>query len=247
MAESVRMAFRRAAEGLDPATDIYLIDGNPVSGLDFPCRFFVRGDKRSLSIAAASIVAKVTRDDMMLDSHDLYPEYGFDRNKGYGTPAHLQALAEHGSCPIHRSSFAPIRNLGAGRQLQLPLSEQREAQPSWRNAEEFVVRELEARGWRLHSRNFSWKGGEVDIIVSRGDTAAFVEVKLFSPGSRELQLEKLESKGTGRMVSAAAEWIRQSGFHGSCRFDLALVRSSAHGFELEYMESAFVPPDNYLI
>jgi ribonuclease HII len=247
MAESVRVSFRRAAAGLESVTDIYLIDGNPVSGLDFPCRFIVRGDARSLSIAAASIVAKVTRDDMMLDMHDLYPVYGFDMNKGYGTPAHLQALEEHGPCSIHRLSFAPLRNPGTGNQLQLPLDERREARPPWSNAEEFVVRELEAMGWHLEARNVRWRGGEVDIVVSRGDSVAFVEVKLFSPGFRELQLEKLDSKGPGRMVSASAEWIRQTGFHGSCRFDLALVRDGKEGFELEYIENAIQPPDDYLI
>ena len=88
--------------------ELALIDGNRAPKL--PCRTqtIVEGDGKSLSIAAASIIAKVTRDRIML-AHDVsYPEYGFARHKGYGTPFHQQALRQHGPCPLHRKSFAPI-------------------------------------------------------------------------------------------------------------------------------------------
>ncbi len=103
------LAMRRAIEALTLAPDMALIDGN-VLPPDLPCpaRAIVKGDAISLSIAAASIVAKVTRDRLMARLHLLHPEYGFDRHAGYGTAAHLKALAEHGATDCHRRDFAPV-------------------------------------------------------------------------------------------------------------------------------------------
>jgi ribonuclease HII len=108
-------AMREAIQLLDPPPDGALIDGNPVPQFPIPHRALVDGDCLSLSIAAASIVAKVTRDRFMLEASVEYPHYGFERHKGYGTPEHLAALAKHGPCPLHRRSFAPVA------QLTLPL------------------------------------------------------------------------------------------------------------------------------
>jgi ribonuclease HII len=86
-----------------------LIDGNHVPKLlMLPGEAIVKGDAKSLSIAAASVVAKVTRDRMMLELADTHPGYGFESHKGYGTPQHLAALTSLGPCPIHRRSFAPV-------------------------------------------------------------------------------------------------------------------------------------------
>lgn len=91
------------------ASELALVDGLPVPGLPCPSRAIVKGDSKSLSIAAASIIAKVTRDRMMQVLHEEYPAYGFARHKGYGTAAHLTALRDHGATPHHRQSFAPVR------------------------------------------------------------------------------------------------------------------------------------------
>jgi len=90
--------------------DYALVDGLPVKGLPVPHTALVRGDGCSLSIAAASVIAKVTRDRLMLDCHTVYPEYGFDRHKGYATADHLAKLKSHGPSPIHRRSFSPVAN-----------------------------------------------------------------------------------------------------------------------------------------
>ena len=104
------LAMRRAIEALAVAPRHVLIDGN-ASPRDLACdvQTIIKGDAISLSIAAASIVAKVTRDRLMLRLHKAWPVYKFADHMGYGTPAHLAALAEHGPCPSHRSSFAPVR------------------------------------------------------------------------------------------------------------------------------------------
>ena len=113
---STHLAMRRAVEGLGFGGKVtILVDGLPVPGLPFPSRNIVKGDAKSLLIAAASILAKTARDADCLRLEAQYPGYGFARHKGYPTPEHLRALAKLGPCPEHRRSFGPVS------QLQLPL------------------------------------------------------------------------------------------------------------------------------
>lgn len=107
-------AMGAALRGLKMPADYGLIDGNRRPDLACPCETVVKGDGRALSIAAASIVAKVTRDRIMTDLATAFPIYGFERHKGYGTAFHQQALAKAGPCEHHRKSFAPIRALLEG-------------------------------------------------------------------------------------------------------------------------------------
>ncbi len=111
MSRSVALSFERAVAGCPVAADVYLVDGLEIRGLPFPARFFVRGDSRSLSIAAASILAKVFRDRIMAAADLEWPGYGFACNSGYGTPFHLEALRRIGPCPIHRMSFGPVSRM----------------------------------------------------------------------------------------------------------------------------------------
>ncbi|MGI9371043.1 MAG: ribonuclease HII [Hyphomicrobiales bacterium] len=104
-------AMTDAVDNLPKPADFALIDGNKLAQLPCPGQTIVKGDSRSLSIAAASIIAKVTRDQMMRDLAKIYPGYGFERHKGYGTAQHQSALAKLGPCPHHRKSFAPIAAL----------------------------------------------------------------------------------------------------------------------------------------
>ncbi len=99
------LAMRRAVAMLSPAPDLLLVDGNIVRGFKEPAYAVVKGDAISASIAAASILAKVTRDRMCLEEDRMYPMYGFAKHKGYGTPTHMEALRTYGPCPIHRRSF----------------------------------------------------------------------------------------------------------------------------------------------
>ena len=108
---ATHLAMARALAQLAPLPDLALVDGLPVKGLPVPHRAIVGGDAASLSIAAASVIAKVTRDRWMATLAAEYPAYGFERHKGYGTPAHLAALRRHGPCPAHRRSFAPVAQL----------------------------------------------------------------------------------------------------------------------------------------
>jgi len=113
-------AMARAVAGLTPTADAALVDGNRPPKM--PCRVqtLVKGDSLSLSIAAASIIAKVTRDTIMADYAETYPGYGFDRHAGYGTAEHQLALKRLGPCPIHRKSYAPIRKILSRAESETP-------------------------------------------------------------------------------------------------------------------------------
>lgn len=99
------LAMKRAVDTLNIKPDYILVDGNKLPAFEVPAQYVIKGDSLSASIAAASVLAKVTRDDLMLKMGDEYPGYGFEIHKGYGTKAHYEALANLGVCPIHRKTF----------------------------------------------------------------------------------------------------------------------------------------------
>lgn len=110
--EASLLAMKRAINGLEIIVDHALIDGNAIpKGLSCGATDLVKGDSRSVSIAAASIIAKVMRDRMMVRASEYYPHYQFEKHKGYGTKVHMDALIAHGPCALHRKSFAPIAKL----------------------------------------------------------------------------------------------------------------------------------------
>lgn len=103
------LAMKKAINAIKNKPDIILIDGKfPIPNCSFKQKTIINGDNKVFSIAAASIVAKVTRDQLMEDFHQKYPDYGFDRHKGYGTKQHMESLKQYGPCPIHRRSFKPV-------------------------------------------------------------------------------------------------------------------------------------------
>ncbi len=106
--QATKLAMQRAVEGLSCAPDVALVDGNQPPHLACKTVCVVKGDSLSLSIAAASIIAKVTRDDMMQALAKPYPHYGFEKHAGYGTAAHMAALTIYGACPAHRKTFRPV-------------------------------------------------------------------------------------------------------------------------------------------
>jgi len=103
------LAMQRAILGVKAAFDEVWVDGIHAPQCHYPVTTIIKGDAKNASIAAASILAKVHRDDLMVRMHQQYPHYGFDRHKGYGTKDHLNALAQYGVCALHRRSFAPVQ------------------------------------------------------------------------------------------------------------------------------------------
>nr|WP_217585623.1 ribonuclease HII [Lentibacillus saliphilus] len=113
--EATKLAMTRAIEQLDPEPDHILIDAVPLNNLTASSESLIKGDCKSVSIAAASILAKVTRDQMMSNIHKEYPDYQFAANQGYGTKHHLNTLHSKGVTPYHRKSFAPVDAIYAGK------------------------------------------------------------------------------------------------------------------------------------
>jgi ribonuclease HII len=109
--QATHRAMNEALARLQTIPEHVLVDGLRVASLKFPQTAIVEGDAKSYSIAAASVIAKVTRDRMMVEYDRQFPAYGFAEHKGYGTPKHLAALTAHGPCALHRRSFAPIRSV----------------------------------------------------------------------------------------------------------------------------------------
>ena len=109
--QATLLGMQRSVLELDPAPSLALIDGNRAPDLPCPARTIVQGDRLEPAISAASILAKVTRDRVMLAMHERFPEYGFAQHKGYPTALHLERLADLGPCAIHRRSFAPVHKI----------------------------------------------------------------------------------------------------------------------------------------
>ena len=165
------LAMDRAIAKLNPQPALALIDGNQSRGIAVPCRCVVRGDSRCASIAAASVLAKVARDRYMREMAERYPQYGFERHKGYGTAAHYAALREHGPCEIHRPGFLKkLYGTKAGTET--------EQMKAGRFGEQAAAAYLTEKGYRVTARNFSCRFGEVDIIAETPEYLVFVEVKL---------------------------------------------------------------------
>jgi ribonuclease HII len=134
--QATHVAMQRALDKLTPPPDHVLVDGLPVESLTFPSTAIVKGDSRSLSIAGASVIAKVTRDHMLEAMDVRYPVYGFARHKGYGTQDHMHALLEHGPCPAHRTSFRPVREAAAMRRYKHKASTPRKPAPPPQKSEQ---------------------------------------------------------------------------------------------------------------
>ena len=103
------LAMQRAIAALGGLVELALIDGNRAPKLAIPAQAIIKGDQKIAEIAAASILAKVTRDQQMIKAAEVYPQYGFEQHKGYGTKHHMEALMQHGPTPLHRQTFAPVR------------------------------------------------------------------------------------------------------------------------------------------
>jgi len=105
------LAMKRAIEGLSIKPDMVYVDGLHIPAIDIPAEAIVKGDDKIPAISAASILAKVARDQAVLEYHKLYPQYGFDKHKGYLTKKHMESLQAFGPCPLHRKSYKPIKAL----------------------------------------------------------------------------------------------------------------------------------------
>lgn len=226
-------AMRRAVEALPISPDFVLVDGTfRIPRLSVPQRPIPHGDERSVSVAAASIVAKVHRDRLMAAHHERYPHYGFATNKGYATRSHLAAIRAHGCCPLHRKSFRGVLQ-PAGPALPAPQGPGLGAR-----CEELACRLLAGRGYEIMERNWRGQRGEIDIIARDGETVVFVEVKArrkgaADPGGFGGPAVAVSAAKQERLSLAALEFLASSGLAGSpARFDVVLFSGPERHCEL---------------
>ncbi|PIR23641.1 MAG: ribonuclease HII [Deltaproteobacteria bacterium CG11_big_fil_rev_8_21_14_0_20_45_16] len=187
--------------------DYVLVDGDKeVPGCRIPQRAIIGGDLVSKSIAAASIVAKVYRDNLMENYASEYPQYSFEKHKGYGTKDHWRALEEFGPCAIHRKSFL-------GRYFRMSQG---------RAGEERAVRFLKDQGFKILERNWRSKSGELDIVAHRARELHFVEVRFQSKPDLESAFPRSKQK---KFVDAAKSYLlKNNGSHGlSTHYDFLAV------------------------
>ena len=205
------LAMRRAVEGL--GVKLVLVDGNRNPELPVHSRLVVKGDGTSACIAAASILAKVSRDRYMAELAEQYPQYGFEKHKGYGSKLHYQMLDAHGISPVHRKSF--LKKYVRG--------EESPAQKRGRLGEEAVCGWLLSEGCTIAARNYSAPPyGEIDIVAEKDGITAFVEVKTRKEGARVSGAAAVTPSKQKKLILAASQYADTHAC-GRCRFDVAEV------------------------
>ena len=231
---AVRRAMCRALVRLQPAAQHLLIDAIRLPSANLPQRSIIRGDSKSLSIAAAAIMAKVERDRFMASLAERYPEYGFEAHKGYGTQRHTTAIARVGPCPAHRMSFRPVSR-------ESHRTPETKSVVSGRWAEEFAAADLEDRGMRILDRNFRTRFGEVDLIAEDGETLAFIEVRARKLTGFGTPVETVSWVKSRRIVAACHEFLQAGGSTWpDWRIDVAAVELDRWNrpAAVEFIESA---------
>jgi len=242
--EATMRAMRHALNELGiPTPDHVLVDGNRKPQSPFPETALVDGDARSMSIAAASIVAKVHRDGLMSKYDTAYPEYGFASNKGYGSGQHLEALRLHGPCPIHRHSFKPLAPDPDARSLHL-FEEGEPGVDIGRRGEEAAALYLEGRGYRIRERRYRAAGAEIDLIAVAADGClVFVEVKTSAVMIGSGPEDRVRPDKKKHLARAARQYLdRKAGGNRECRFDVVAVimpRGTTSPSEVTHYQNAF--------
>ncbi|MBI2874521.1 MAG: ribonuclease HII [Firmicutes bacterium] len=236
-------AMRTALANLAAPADCLLVDGERIPGIPTPQTALIGGDARSISIAAASIVAKVTRDRILETLHRLHPRYGFNVHKGYPTPEHREALLRYGPCPQHRRTFlrwlegrADPGSTGSSSELEPAGSESVRLEQAGlvparlemaRLGEDSAAEALTAQGMLILTRNYRCRFGEVDIVALDGDDLVFVEVKARSSRTFGTPEEAITARKAHRLVKLARWFVAaERPAAGGIRFDVVLVELS---------------------
>ena len=205
------LAMRRAVDGLAVRPELCLVDGNRNPELGIHTRLLVKGDATSACIAAASVLAKVSRDRYMLELAKQYPQYRLEKHKGYGTALHCELIKKHGVSEIHRKSFM-------GKILA------RQDRPDRGQAgEQAVAEELSKRGYRILERNYHSRYGEIDIIAVQDGFLAFVEVKARGPHTKGAPAEAVSASKRKKLVQTALLYLQETNLQLQPRFDVAEV------------------------
>ena len=218
-------AMRRAIAEVKAAAspDGALIDGDRQRDFPLPSMCVVGGDAKCASVAAASILAKVTRDRLMVELDAKYPGYGFAKHKGYGTKDHFEAIDRLGLCPIHRASF-----------LKKHL-EKKAAKPKTRGemGEDIAFEYLRGKGFTPIERRARSKFGEIDLVMKDGGTVVFVEVKLRADARFAEAREFVDIHKQKRLRATAELWLGRHAPDAKARFDVIEIYPPRDSFDRE--------------
>ena len=225
-------AMREALSQLKPKAEYILADAVTIPMVSTPQRGIVKGDAKSMSIGAASIVAKVYRDRMMEAYEEVYPGYGFASNKGYGAAEHIEGIRKQGITPIHRKTF--VKNF-------LPQDGDTAADKGHRG-EVLAAKQMEKMGYEILERNFHALKGEIDIIAKKENVIVFTEVKYRKNEEMGTPAEAVNHWKQQHIIRAAKAYIAQKclmemGY--DFRFDVAEVLTSEGKTYFRYTEDAF--------
>lgn len=224
---ATKKAMRLAYADMNLAPAILLVDAVEGLGLPVEIQPIIRGDGTSYNIAAASIVAKVTRDRRMAELDGIYPGYDFARHKGYGTVDHIEAIRTLGPCPEHRETF--IGNI-----LGPTRKEKGKA------GEDMAEKYLMAEGLQVLERNWRTARGELDLVAMDEDTLAFVEVKYRESSRYGLPREAVDHNKRRSLIQMALSYLHAKGRSGArCRFDVVEIVKQSGGFDINHVKDAF--------
>lgn len=230
------LAMKKAVEQIKPEPELVLVDGNKLPDLKMKAEFVIKGDSKSASIAAASIIAKVTRDRMMVDFHKKYPNYGFNKHKGYGTKEHYSNIIQYGVTPIHRMSF-----LKKIREKILTVQS-----VNGQLGEKITFEWLKRNNYDVIAKNYKSEYGEIDLIAIKNEYICFVEVKLRSEGCGYTPKESVNLGKQKKIIKTAISFLKKHPCGYQPRFDVSeVIKKSEGDFTIEYISDAFSVGDEY--
>jgi len=202
--KSTHKAMRSAIGSMASTPDHILVDGRGLPDKIYPQTAIISGDSLSVSIGAASIIAKVTRDRIMIEISKIYPEYGFEIHKGYGTEKHIKSITDLGPSPVHRKSFRRVKEM----KVKLDLSNHKKV---GEHGELLAALELIKNGYAIIERNY-WaenRESEIDIIASMDNALVFVEVKTKLHQNFGEPEEWISEKKREQLIIAAEAYIQE--------------------------------------
>lgn len=224
------LAMKKAVEGLKTKPELVLVDGNKIPNLNCCCEFVVKGDQKSASIAAASIVAKVKRDQIMKELDKKYKNYFFKDNKGYGTKKHYESILKYGVTPQHRKTF---------------LKKLKEKKFKIQNisgvlGEKICYFYLLKNGFKVIFKNFKSPFGEIDLIATKNENLYFVEVKLRQKNCGYSPCEAVDLKKQKKIIKTAIYFNEKHKNNFQPRFVvMEVLREKTGNFNVKFIDNAF--------
>ena len=228
--QATMLAMKRAIQGLSVTPDFVMVDGNKCPDVAIPHTAIVKGDALSESIAAASVLAKVSRDRLMLQQAEQYPEYRFEKHKGYGTKLHREMLQKYGPCAIHRMSFL-TKILG-----EKMTEDRRTSQRIFGdNGEALAEEKLKQEGYSIIARNYRTAEGEIDLIAENEGYIVFAEVKTRDISTKEPPSAAVDDRKRQKLLKTAEQYMKE--YHQSLpvRMDIIEIVCDRSKNEVSYI------------